>query len=160
MVVALAAPAITSAADAPRRPNIVIILADDLGFSDMGCFGSEIKTPNLDSLAKAGVRFTQFYTQRQLFAHALHAAQRHGHAPQRPGQHERDDGAQPAGRGRLRRLPQQPCRHPATTAQGLPATTPIWPANGTWGSSPTKSPPRADSSVTSRCSTARAAIGT
>jgi arylsulfatase A-like enzyme len=45
-----------------RRPNIVILLGDDLGFSDMGSFGGEIKTPNLDSLAKAGVRFTQFYT--------------------------------------------------------------------------------------------------
>jgi arylsulfatase A-like enzyme len=45
-----------------KRPNIVIILGDDLGSSDLGCFGSEIKTPNLDSLAKAGVRFTQFYT--------------------------------------------------------------------------------------------------
>jgi len=45
-----------------KRPNIVIILGDDLGFSDIGAFGSEIKTPNLDSLAQAGVRFTQFYT--------------------------------------------------------------------------------------------------
>ena len=60
MVVVLAAPAI--AADAPRRPNIVIILADDMGFADMGAFGSEIKTPNFDSLAKDGVRFTNFYT--------------------------------------------------------------------------------------------------
>jgi len=49
-------------AAAPRRPNIVIILADDMGYSDMGSFGSEIKTPNLDSLGKDGVRFTQFYT--------------------------------------------------------------------------------------------------
>ena len=48
--------------DAPRRPNIVIILGDDLGYSDMGSFGSEIKTPNLDSLAMNGVRFTNFYT--------------------------------------------------------------------------------------------------
>ena len=39
-----------------KRPNIVIILGDDLGFSDLGAFGSEIKTPNLDSLAQAGVR--------------------------------------------------------------------------------------------------------
>jgi hypothetical protein len=54
----LAAPAIVAAADAPRRPNIVIILGDDLGFADMGAFGGEIKTPNLDSLAKDGVRFT------------------------------------------------------------------------------------------------------
>ena len=62
MVAVLTAPAIVSAADAPRRPNIVIILADDMGYSDMGSFGSEIKTPNLDSLAKDGVRFTNFYT--------------------------------------------------------------------------------------------------
>jgi len=62
IVAALAAPAIASAADAPRRPNIVIILGDDLGFADLGSFGSEIKTPNLDSLATAGVRFTNFYT--------------------------------------------------------------------------------------------------
>lgn len=50
------------AANTSPRPNIVIILGDDLGFSDMGSYGSEIKTPNLDSLAKEGVRFTNFYT--------------------------------------------------------------------------------------------------
>jgi len=44
-----------------RRPNIVVILADDMGFSDIGCFGAEIRTPHLDALAKDGVRFTQFY---------------------------------------------------------------------------------------------------
>ena len=43
------------------KPNIVFILADDLGYSDLGCYGSEIQTPNLDSLAKNGLRFTQFY---------------------------------------------------------------------------------------------------
>src|SRR5437588_11062024 len=43
------------------RPNIVLIVADDMGFSDLGCYGSEISTPNLDRLAKNGVRFTQFY---------------------------------------------------------------------------------------------------
>jgi arylsulfatase A-like enzyme len=47
--------------DAPKRPNILIILADDLGFSDIGCYGAEIATPNLDKLAAKGVRFTQFY---------------------------------------------------------------------------------------------------
>jgi len=62
MVAVLAVSAIASAADTPGRPNIVIILGDDLGFADMGEFGSEIKTPNLDSLAKDGVRFTNFYT--------------------------------------------------------------------------------------------------
>ena len=55
----LVAPA---AAQSPRRPNIVIIIADDMGFADMGSYGSEIKTPNLDALAKEGVRFTGFYT--------------------------------------------------------------------------------------------------
>jgi arylsulfatase A-like enzyme len=45
-----------------RRPNIVVILADDMGYSDMGMFGSEIKTPNLDALASNGTRFTNFYT--------------------------------------------------------------------------------------------------
>ena len=44
------------------RPNVVIILADDMGFSDIGMFGSEIETPNLDMLAGEGVRFTNFYT--------------------------------------------------------------------------------------------------
>ncbi|MCB2148465.1 MAG: sulfatase-like hydrolase/transferase, partial [Deltaproteobacteria bacterium] len=55
-------PAAAPAAETSRRPNIVIILADDLGFADLGSYGSEIKTPNLDSLARDGVRFTNFYT--------------------------------------------------------------------------------------------------
>jgi len=44
-----------------RQPNIILILADDMGYSDLGSFGSEIKTPNLDKLAEQGVRMTQFY---------------------------------------------------------------------------------------------------
>jgi arylsulfatase A-like enzyme len=43
------------------RPDIVIILADDMGFSDIGCFGGEIETPNIDKLASQGMSFTQFY---------------------------------------------------------------------------------------------------
>jgi len=43
------------------KPNIVVILVDDMGFSDIGCYGSEIPTPNLDKLAAGGLRFTQFY---------------------------------------------------------------------------------------------------
>ena len=46
---------------AAPRPNIVLILSDDMGFSDLGCYGGEIATPNLDALAANGVRFTQFY---------------------------------------------------------------------------------------------------
>ena len=44
------------------RPNIVLIMADDLGFSDLGFYGGEIETPNLDRLASGGLRFTQLYT--------------------------------------------------------------------------------------------------
>ncbi len=46
---------------AAERPNIVIMMADDMGFSDIGCYGSEIRTPNIDGLARKGLRFTQFY---------------------------------------------------------------------------------------------------
>jgi len=46
---------------AAQRPNILVILADDIGFSDIGCYGGEIATPNLDALAASGLRFTQFY---------------------------------------------------------------------------------------------------
>ncbi|MGE3776667.1 MAG: sulfatase-like hydrolase/transferase, partial [Pirellulaceae bacterium] len=46
---------------ATPRPNILVVLTDDLGFSDLGCYGSEIETPHLDQLAARGVRFTQFY---------------------------------------------------------------------------------------------------
>jgi arylsulfatase len=54
-----AAPAARAAE--PARPNVLLILADDLGYSDLGCYGGEIATPNLDALAKNGLRFTQFY---------------------------------------------------------------------------------------------------
>jgi len=52
--------ALTSNA-ATQRPNILLIMSDDMGISDLGCYGSEIQTPNLDKLAKSGIRFTQFY---------------------------------------------------------------------------------------------------
>jgi arylsulfatase A-like enzyme len=46
------------------RPNIILILADDLGYSDIGCYGGEIETPNLNRLAEDGIRFTHFYNTR------------------------------------------------------------------------------------------------
>jgi arylsulfatase A-like enzyme len=59
-VIAATAPA--AAAGPPRKPNIVFILADDLGYGDLGCYGQEkIKTPNIDRLAREGMRFTQCY---------------------------------------------------------------------------------------------------
>ncbi|MGE8377778.1 MAG: sulfatase-like hydrolase/transferase, partial [Sphingobacterium sp.] len=44
-----------------KKPNIILILADDLGYSDLGAYGSEIETPNLDRLANEGIRLKQFY---------------------------------------------------------------------------------------------------
>jgi arylsulfatase len=61
-LIALAALGFAAPAPAPAKPpNIVVILADDMGFSDLGCYGGEIATPNLDALAGNGLRFTQFY---------------------------------------------------------------------------------------------------
>ncbi|MEJ7639560.1 MAG: sulfatase-like hydrolase/transferase [Singulisphaera sp.] len=57
----LALPGGRGARAAAERPNVVVILADDLGYSDLGCYGGEIRTPNLDGLAAGGLRFTQFY---------------------------------------------------------------------------------------------------
>src|SRR5437016_5646049 len=57
----LAAPVTLHSAGPAPKPNILIILADDMGFPDASCYGGEISTPNLDSLAKDGLRFTQFY---------------------------------------------------------------------------------------------------
>ena len=63
--VSLALPGCTSAfqsvASRDKRPNIVLIMSDDMGYSDIGCYGGEIDTPNLDKLAAGGLRFTQFY---------------------------------------------------------------------------------------------------
>jgi arylsulfatase len=57
----LALPGVITPANAqPKKPNILIIVADDMAYSDLGCFGGEIKTPNLDRLARAGGRFTNF----------------------------------------------------------------------------------------------------
>lgn len=54
-------PSVLYARKKQAKPNIVLIMADDMGYSDIGCYGGEIKTPNLDKLAKDGMRFTQFY---------------------------------------------------------------------------------------------------
>lgn len=51
----------TIAASAAPRPNIILIMADDMGWSDIGCYGGDVQTPNLDRMAKEGLRFTQFY---------------------------------------------------------------------------------------------------
>ena len=59
--VAIVACAVSGVAFAADRPNVLLILADDLGYSDLGCYGGEIATPHLDALANNGLRFRQFY---------------------------------------------------------------------------------------------------
>lgn len=59
---ALAIPAIAAGGDKEaKRPNIIVILADDMGYSDIGCYGGEIETPNIDGLASEGLRWRLFY---------------------------------------------------------------------------------------------------
>src|SRR5687767_10981236 len=59
---AFLASAASLAAQPARRPNVVVILADDLGSGDLSCYGSkDVRSPNIDSIAKNGIRFTQFY---------------------------------------------------------------------------------------------------
>src|SRR5262245_25077119 len=56
-------PALTRAADPPARPNVILIVIDDLGQADLGCYGSKYhQSPNLDKLAAGGLRFTQAYS--------------------------------------------------------------------------------------------------
>ncbi len=63
IALALALPlTLALAATTPARPNFLVILADDLGYSDLGCYGGEIATPHLDALAQGGLRFTQAYS--------------------------------------------------------------------------------------------------
>jgi len=77
--------AVTARADAKSKPNIVFILADDLGYGDVGCFGQkQIKTPNLDQMAAEGMRFTASYASTSVCAPSrgsLMVGQHTGHAP-------------------------------------------------------------------------------
>lgn len=84
------------------RPNIIVILADDMGYSDIGCFGSEIHTPNIDRLAAGGIRFTQFYNCAR--CNPTRAALLTGRYPHEAGMgFATDDLGSPAYMGHLRR---------------------------------------------------------
>jgi arylsulfatase len=84
---------ISTLASAAERPNIVVILVDDMGWSDIGCYGSEIPTPNLDSLAKGGLRFTQFYNTGR--CSPTRAALMTGHYPHQAGMGHLDGTVKP-----------------------------------------------------------------
>lgn len=62
--------------ESPKRPNFLVLVADDLGFSDCSCFGSEIQTPNIDELAKGGLRFTEFHVGRGMLPDSVHVDDR------------------------------------------------------------------------------------
>ena len=83
-----------------QRPNILLVVADDLGYSDPGCFGGEIETPTLNALASGGVRFTQFYSTARCCP--SRASILSGQYPHRVGVgHLVNDLGQPGYRGRL-----------------------------------------------------------
>src|SRR5437763_15007158 len=91
--------------EAQKRPNIVLILADDLGYSDVGCFGSEIATPNIDRLKRSGVALTQFYNQARCCP--TRAALMTGRYPHQVGLGEMIDGYAAKSRTAPNRLPYQ-----------------------------------------------------
>ena len=62
IVLVLVLPGFVHAVEADKKPNILLVMVDDMGWTDIGSYGSEIDTPNLDTLAKSGVQFTNFYT--------------------------------------------------------------------------------------------------
>jgi len=78
---------------AAERPNVVVILVDDMGWSDIGCYGSEIPTPNLDALANNGVRFTQFYNTGR--CSPTRASLLTGHYPHQAGMGHLDNTVKP-----------------------------------------------------------------
>ena len=87
-------------ASASPKPNILVVLVDDMGFSDIGCYGSEIPTPNLDRLAANGLRFTQFYNTGRCCP--TRASVLTGLYPHEAGVgHMTDDNGVPGYRGRL-----------------------------------------------------------
>ena len=69
-LIVLGAVAVMSVAEA-KQPNIVVILADDMGYSDLGCYGGEIETPVINKLAKDGLRFTHFTNSAKCTTTAL-----------------------------------------------------------------------------------------
>lgn len=103
---------LSSPASLAQKPNIIVVLVDDMGFSDLGCFGSEIPTPNIDKLAANGVRFSQFYNTARccptraslltgLYQHQTGIGQMAEDPFKNPGQKDRNDAGVPGYKGYL-----------------------------------------------------------
>jgi arylsulfatase len=105
LVLLLAFSLCSSSFAAGARPNILVILVDDMGWSDIGCYGSEIPTPNLDALAKNGLRFTQFYNTGR--CSPTRASLLTGHYPHQAGMGHLDNTVRPGHPGFLGRLSDQ-----------------------------------------------------
>ena len=117
----------------PPRPNIVLIMADDMGYSDLGSYGGEIDTPNLDRLASNGVRFTQFYNTSRCCP--TRASLMTGLYPHQAGVGRMTfDQQLPGYRGVL-------ARHAVTVAEALRAADYHTAMVGKWHLSPTKDSP-------------------
>jgi arylsulfatase A len=143
----------------PRRPNVLVILADDLGYGDPSCYGGKVPTPNIDRIAREGIRFTDFhvphpvcsasraalltgcYSPRVSIHGALAPASTHGIAATETMLAEllRDRGYRTAcvGKWHLGHLPEfLPTRHGFDEWLGLPYSNDMWPPNGNRGKWP------------------------
>lgn len=109
---------------AQEKPNVVLIMVDDMGYSDIGCYGGEILTPNIDALASKGVRFTQFYnTSRScparaslmtgLYQHQAGIGQMSEDPFKNPGQKSPNDW----GGTRIQRIPQPQLCHNSRSSE-------------------------------------------
>lgn len=90
------------AAEPKMKPNVLVILVDDMGWSDIGCYGGEIPTPNIDALAKGGLRFTQFYNTGR--CSPTRASLLTGHYPHQAGMGHLDNAIKPGHPGFQGRL--------------------------------------------------------
>ncbi len=100
-----------------QRPNIVFVVIDDAGFSDFGAYGGEIQTPNIDDIAKSGVRFTNFHTASTCES-SRHDAHRHRPSSGGRGLPEADHGRQPDRSTWLRGLPESQRAQPRAAHAG------------------------------------------
>ena len=118
-----------------QRPNILLIVADDAGYADLGSYGGEIETPNLDALAAVGVRFTQFTTSATCSpSRSMLLSGTDSHIAGLGNMAEFMAPNQ-AGKSRIRGLPERTGSPQSPPFSGTRATTRSWPGNGTWAKS-------------------------